>query len=57
MTSFEVEPIAWVEASRERAEDDYWGAEASCIVLSGRIRCRASRISRELMSRYWERKP
>jgi tRNA-Thr(GGU) m(6)t(6)A37 methyltransferase TsaA len=37
MTSFEVEPIGWVEASREQAEDDYWGDAESRIVLSDRF--------------------
>lgn len=34
---FEVEPIGYVEAAREHLEDDYWGGEESCIVLSSRF--------------------
>ena len=38
MTSkFEVEPIGHVEGSREHPEDDFWGGEESCIVLSSRF--------------------
>jgi tRNA-Thr(GGU) m(6)t(6)A37 methyltransferase TsaA len=31
---FAVEPIGRVEAPRQRAEDDFWGGEQSCIVLA-----------------------
>lgn len=30
----EVEAIGWVEATRVEAEDDFWGASESCIVLA-----------------------
>lgn len=34
MASIEMEPIGHVQAVREIAEDDYWGGEDSCIILS-----------------------
>jgi len=32
-----MEPIGYVEAARERPDDDYWGGEEACIVLSDRF--------------------
>ena len=32
--NFEMEPIGYVEGARESVEDDYWGGQESCIVLS-----------------------
>jgi tRNA (Thr-GGU) A37 N-methylase len=34
---FDVEPIGHVESTREQPEDDYWGGEEACIVLSDRF--------------------
>lgn len=34
---FEIEPIGYVEGAREHLDDDYWGGEESCIVLSSRF--------------------
>jgi tRNA-Thr(GGU) m(6)t(6)A37 methyltransferase TsaA len=36
MTIIEMEPIGRVASTRTHAEDDYWGGEESCIVLSDR---------------------
>ncbi len=33
----EVEPIGHVEAKREHLDDDFWGGEESCIVLTNRF--------------------
>ena len=30
---FSVEPIGFVQSDRQRAEDDFWGGEQSCIAL------------------------
>jgi tRNA-Thr(GGU) m(6)t(6)A37 methyltransferase TsaA len=37
MATFEMHPIGVVEASRDRAEDDYWGGEEACIALAERF--------------------
>jgi tRNA (Thr-GGU) A37 N-methylase len=34
---YEVEPIGFVEGSRQEAVDDYWGGDESCVVLSDRF--------------------
>ncbi|MEW6265382.1 MAG: SAM-dependent methyltransferase [Thermodesulfobacteriota bacterium] len=33
MMSYTVEPIAFVQAARPHAEDDFWGGEESCLTL------------------------
>ena len=30
---FSIEPIGFVQSERQRAEDDFWGGEQSCIAL------------------------
>ncbi len=37
MATFEMEPIGLVEAGRKQAEDDFWGDERACIVLTDRF--------------------
>ncbi len=36
-----IEPVGRVQANRKRAEDDFWGGEESCIVLSERFEAEA----------------
>ena len=34
----QLEPIAYVETTRTKVEDDYWGGEESCLTLSERFK-------------------
>lgn len=37
MVVLQVEPIGFVEAVRERVEDDFWGGQQACITLTERF--------------------
>jgi hypothetical protein len=52
---FEMKPIAVVAAVRREPQDDYWGAEQSCITLAAEIPASAlaGLDAFSLMQHYW----